>query len=87
MSLPKDNRDVDKWERRKDGRTQNPRKEEKGWRNQPNKKLEPSDVDLEDLMMKINHQFRCQKCQSISSIYAPICSVCDAENPVYTPHT
>ena len=90
LSLPKDrdrDRDVNKWDKRKNDRKQSHRKEEKGWRNQPKKGLEPVDVDLEDLMMKINQQFRCNKCQSISSIYAPVCSVCDTDNPTYIANT
>lgn len=90
MSLPKDldrTRDMNKWEKRKDGRKHTIRKEEKGWRNQPKKESDVRDVGLEDLMMKINQQFRCQKCQNISSIYAQLCPVCDESNPTYVPHT
>ena len=90
MSLPRDldkARDMNKWEKRKDGKKQTTRKEEKGWRIRPKKEADTRDVDLEDLTMKINQQFRCQKCQSISSIYAPLCPVCDESNPTYVPHT
>jgi len=89
LSLPRDvdvDKELSKRNRRKEDRNHNPRKEEKGWRNKPKRNEDTIDVDLEDLMMKINHQFRCNKCQNISSIYAENCSICDAENPAYPPN-
>tara|TARA_R110000850_G_scaffold241668_3_gene366310 strand:+ start:3657 stop:3926 length:270 start_codon:yes stop_codon:yes gene_type:complete len=63
------------------------KREDKSWRlNQKNHNDGP-DEELEDLMLKINKQFRCKRCEGITSIYALKCSSCDDPNPYPAPQT
>lgn len=75
-----DEQDREKNVRKKKGKKTTFKREDKSWR--ANQKPEHDTQDeMEELMLKFNQQFKCKKCQGISSIYAPECTLCGEPNP------
>ena len=79
MTRP-DDQDRDSNVRKKKGKKTTFKSEDKSWR--ANQKPEHDTQDeMEELMLKFNQQFKCKKCQGISSIYALECTLCGEANP------
>ena len=57
------------------------RREDKSWRANSKPDYSEQDDELEDLMLRINQQFKCKLCSVISSIYSPECNSCGEKNP------
>ena len=82
-----DEQDRDRHKGKKNGKKTTFEREDKSWRaNQKNHNPNAED-EMEDLMLRFNQQYKCKKCQGISSIYAPECTTCGEPNPHPSTHT
>ena len=57
------------------------RREDKSWRANSKPTYDEEEDELEELMLKINQQFKCNACGFISSIFMPECNSCGEANP------